>query len=125
VASDPIVPATIRVSETLAAIRLPHSPKRAEDDAIHPPAVRLAVVRQADGPGRPRKASIHPTDKDGGETGAQARPPAAVHAFLLSSDGLAVAKYLPRLSPELRRAIVTLIRLLAKEHRPDEDLEVS
>jgi len=48
-----------------------------------------------------------------------------VHAFLLSSDGLAVAKYLPRLSPELRRAIVTLIRLLAKEHRPDEDLEVS
>ena len=64
-------------------------------------------------------------DEAQGETGAQASPSAAVHAFLLSSDGLAVATCLPRLPQKLRRTIVTLIRRLAEDRHSDEDREVS
>lgn len=64
-------------------------------------------------------------DEARGETGAPASPPPAVHAFLLSNDGLAVATLLPRLPPKLRRAITTLIRSLAEEHHAEEDHEVS
>ena len=62
---------------------------------------------------------------DQGETGVQVSRPTAVHTFLLSNDGLAVATYFPRVPSKLRRTIVTLIRLLAEEPRPDEDREAN
>ncbi len=64
-------------------------------------------------------------DQNQDERGVQVSPPTAVHTFLLSNDGMAVATYFPRVPPKLRRTIVTLIRLLAEEHRPDEDREVN
>ena len=50
VASDPIVPATIRVSETPTVIQLPHSLSGSGVRTIPPSAVRLACHRQADVP---------------------------------------------------------------------------
>src|SRR5690606_22099230 len=53
VASDPLVPATIRVGETSVAAWLPRSP-RAQVATAPPPTVRLAGERQADVPEDPR-----------------------------------------------------------------------
>jgi len=50
VASDPYVPATIRVSETPTVILLPHSPKGSGVCSIPPTAVRLMREHQADIP---------------------------------------------------------------------------
>jgi len=61
---------------------------------------------------------LEPTQEGSEEASAQS---AAVHAFLMSSEGIELATIMPRLRPRIRRQLLMLTRVLAETTGAEPD----